>query len=63
MRRREPRNQGFTSEMLQQRKVPYIDWERYRRIDAAELDPSRLRTVDQPREKLVDVDEMLRVSS
>lgn len=46
-------------ELLLERGVRYVDWASYQRIDAAEMDPLRLRTKNQPREKITSVEEML----
>jgi NADPH-dependent glutamate synthase beta chain and related oxidoreductases len=46
-------------ELLLERGVRYVDWPSYQRIDAAEMDPLRLRTKNQPREKITSVEEML----
>lgn len=45
--------------LLMERGVRYVDWASYQRIDAAETDPLRLRTKNQPREKITSVEEML----
>lgn len=38
-----------------------ISWSQFLKIDAAERDRTRLRTNDQPREKFISTDEMLKV--
>jgi adrenodoxin-NADP+ reductase len=45
--------------LLLERGVRYVDWASYQRIDAAETDPLKLRSKNQPREKITSVEEML----
>ena len=45
--------------LLEEREVKKVDWASYKRIAAAEMDPSRLRSTKQPREKFTSLDEML----
>jgi len=47
--------------LLTERGVLKVDWKNYEKIDAKEKDPSRLRTSDQPREKITSLDEMLQL--
>jgi len=50
---------GGLDNLLSERAVQSVDWSSYQNIDAAEKDASRLRTIDQPREKFTNVNEML----
>ena len=49
--------------LLDERKIEYVDWTRYLKIDEAEKDPERLRSSNQPREKICSVKEMLSLAS
>lgn len=47
-------------DLLKQRNVAVVDWNAYEKIDAAEK--SRKRTEDQPKEKIVSVEKMLKIA-
>lgn len=49
---------GLT-EYLQHQDVKSLTWQQFLKIEHAEMDRSRLRSDDQPREKIISVDEML----
>jgi len=49
--------------LLKQRNTRIVDWQSYAKIDAAEKEPSRLRTEGQPREKMTSIQDMLAVVS
>ena len=49
--------------LLKQRNTRVVDWQSYAKIDAAEKEPSRLRTEGQPREKMTSIQDMLSVVS
>ncbi len=47
--------------LLMERQITKVDWESYEKIDAKEKDPSRLRSSNQPREKITSLHEMLQL--
>mmetsp|Transcript_34129 Transcript_34129/g.51481 ORF Transcript_34129/g.51481 Transcript_34129/m.51481 type:complete len:401 (+) Transcript_34129:959-2161(+) len=47
--------------LLKERGVKIVDWDFYRKIDAEEKTPGRLRSERQPREKITSVQEMLQL--
>lgn len=47
--------------LMNQRNIHIVDWNHYQIIDAVEKDPLRRRTRNQPREKITDISEMLRL--
>lgn len=47
--------------ILDERRVEYVDWSKYEKINLAEKDPDRLRSENQPREKICSVSEMMSV--
>jgi adrenodoxin-NADP+ reductase len=49
-------------DLLEARGVQYVDWESYRRIDAAETNSERKRHPGQPREKITRLEELLNVA-
>ena len=50
------------SELLQERGVNVVNWTAYQKIDAAETDDESKRNVEQPREKVVSREELLRIA-
>lgn len=48
--------------LLEQRGVEFVDWEAYRRIDAAETSEEHKRNPEQPREKFTTIEELLQVA-
>ena len=46
---------------LKKRKITYVDWAGFEKIDLIEKDSNRLRTSSQPREKITDRLEMINV--
>mmetsp|Transcript_5255 Transcript_5255/g.11708 ORF Transcript_5255/g.11708 Transcript_5255/m.11708 type:complete len:138 (-) Transcript_5255:48-461(-) len=50
------------SSLLRNRGVQVVDWSAYQRINAVECEERRKRDPQQPREKLVDREELLRVA-
>ena len=46
-------------DLLTKRDVQFVDWSSYLNIDAAEKNESRLRSKDQPREKITNINDML----
>jgi NADPH-dependent glutamate synthase beta subunit-like oxidoreductase len=48
--------------LLAERGVKVVDWSSYELIDAMETDASRKRSEHQPREKIPNIDEMLRAA-
>lgn len=44
---------------LKSNNVGFVNWEQYLRIESSEKEPSRLRSEDHPREKILSVEEML----
>jgi NADPH-dependent glutamate synthase beta subunit-like oxidoreductase len=48
--------------LLAERGVKVVDWSSYELIDAAETDAKRKRSEHQPREKIPNIDEMLRAA-
>lgn len=57
-----PMGRQGLDDLLRKRDVQVVDWEAYKTINNYEKDPSRLRSEVQPREKIVDVHEMLKIS-
>jgi len=49
--------------LLRERSTRVVDWASYAKIDAVEKEPSRLRTEEQPREKITNIQDMLSVIS
>ena len=54
---------GLTDFLKQHEGVKSISWQQYLNIDAAEKDPTILRTESQPREKILSVNEMVSAAS
>ena len=48
--------------ILKERGVQIVQWEAYQRIELAEADPRRKRHADQPREKIPDRDDLLKIA-
>lgn len=48
--------------LLESRSVDVVDWTAYQRIESAEESPDRKRDERQPREKIVDLNELLAVA-
>ncbi len=57
--RKESEGRVGIDHLLKQRNVKFVDWPSWLRLDAAEKDPSRLRSNKQPREKFTNKEEML----
>jgi adrenodoxin-NADP+ reductase len=53
-------SQMSIDDLLREREVQVVRWDDYRRIEEAEL--GRRRSEEQPREKITDLDELLRVA-
>lgn len=49
--------------VLQRRNVQVVDWDGYCRIDEVEMSAERKRHIDQPREKITNRDDLLRIAS
>ena len=49
--------------LLNHRGVQPVDWNAYEKIDNSEKKPDRLRSPSQPRQKIVSIEEMLKISS
>ncbi len=45
--------------MLFDRQIKFVNWAQYQSINEAEKDPKRLRSSQQPREKICSIDEMI----
>ncbi len=58
----EQRKQGRKGllDLLKQRGVAVVDWNAYEKIDA--IEKSRKRTEDQPKEKIVSIEEMIKIA-
>lgn len=50
------------AKLLHTRNVQIVDWDGFQRIDEAEKDLKSLRTTSQPREKIVNIAEMLKIA-
>lgn len=48
--------------LLEERGVAYVDWDAYRRIDAAEMKQEHKRNSEQPREKFTTTQQLLQAA-
>jgi adrenodoxin-NADP+ reductase len=59
----ETRGREGLNDHLSTNGVEAVDWNKFLRIVSAEIDTSRLRSEEQPREKILSVSEMLKAAS
>jgi len=59
----ETRGREGLNDHLSTNGVKAVDWNKFLRIVSAEIDTSRLRSEEQPREKILSVSEMLKAAS
>ena len=50
------------SDLLAERNVPVVKWSNFEKIDAVETSPERRRNDQQPREKITEIDELLKAA-
>jgi NADPH-dependent glutamate synthase beta subunit-like oxidoreductase len=48
--------------LLEERSVPFVDWEAYQRVDSTEMSDEHKRNPEQPREKFTTKEELLQAA-